>query len=67
MIVRVADGTLHRLTDTDAARWVVDLLVFVGGEAGHGARHVRDGDFTDGRFTNAIQTYDTETGRGDAS
>lgn len=58
VVVRVSDSTYHLMSETETERWISDMLRYVAG-AGHPVRHIKDGEFSDGRFTNSVTTYST--------
>ena len=58
VVVRVSDSTFHFLSETETERWISDFLHYIAG-AGHPVRHLKDGEFRDGDFTNSVRTYKT--------
>lgn len=56
VIVRCADKTFYQMSASESQAWIADFLREVAG-AGNPARHLKDGEVSDGHFTNAVATY----------
>ena len=60
VIVRCSDKTRYQMGDSESQLWIASFLRYVAGEEGNPARHLKDGEVSDGHFTNSVASYAIE-------